>query len=229
VERAGGLSPDAYLYGSVFTRESTRILQQRRIDEAAHEMALDMQRNNLALAANPVSGSNSAAGIAAAEASERELLAQLQQIRANGRIVFPFRPDSAGVGVIPDIKLENGDTFLAPSIPSTINVLGAVYNQNSFIYHSGSEVRPFLDLAGGPNASADQHREFIVRANGAVVARTVVKGVWGNEFFHLRLYPGDTIIVPEKTIKQSVLRSFLDWTQIFSQLALGAAAINVLK
>jgi len=229
VERAGGLSSDAYLYGSVFTRESTRVLQQRRIDEAVHQMALEMQRGNLALAANPVSGGSNTGGIAAAEASERELLAELQQVRANGRIVFPFRPDSAGVGIIPDIKLENGDTFLIPAIPSTINVLGAVYNQNSFIYHPGSQVRSFLDLAGGPNASADQHREFIVRANGAVVARTVVKGVWGNEFFHLNLYPGDTIIVPEKTIKPSVLRSVLDFTQIFSQLAFGAAAINVLR
>lgn len=229
VERAGGLSSDAYLYGSVFTRESTRILQQRRIDEAAHQMALEMQRGNLALAANPVSGSSNAAGISSAESSERELLAELQQVRANGRIVFPFRPDSSGTSLIPDIKLENGDAFLVPAIPATINVLGAVYNQNSFIYHPASEVRSFLDLAGGPNASADQHREFVVRANGAVVARTVVKGVWGNEFFHLRLYPGDTIIVPEKTIKPSVLRGVLDWTQIFSQLAFGAAAINVLR
>ncbi len=56
----------------------------------------------------------------------------------------------------------------------------------------------------------------------------MVKGVWGNEFYHLKLYPGDTIIVPEKTIKPSALRGVLDWTQIFSQLAFGAAAINVL-
>ena len=150
VERAGGLSPNAYLYGSVYTRESTRILQQRRIDEAVHEMALEMQRGTLALAASPVSTAGDLGSVAAAQASQKELLAQLQQVRANGRIVFPFRPDSSGVSTIPDIKLENGDTFLVPSIPSTINVLGAVYNQNSFIYHSGSEVRALLDLAGGP-------------------------------------------------------------------------------
>jgi protein involved in polysaccharide export with SLBB domain len=229
VERVGGLSSDAYLYGSVFTRESTRILQQRRIDESVHQMALEMQRGSLELAANPVSGSSSQSNVEAAQASEREILAQLQQIRANGRIVFPFRPDSAGVGIIPDVKLENGDTFLIPAIPSTVNVLGAVYNQNSFIYRRGAQVGSFLDLAGGPNAGADKGREFIVRANGDVVSRTVVKGVWGNEFFHLRLYPGDTIIVPEKIIKPSVVRDILAWSSIFSQLAFGAAAINVIR
>ena len=33
VERAGGLTPNAYLYGSEFTRVSTRAVQQARIDE----------------------------------------------------------------------------------------------------------------------------------------------------------------------------------------------------
>jgi len=70
---------------------------------------------------------------------------------------------------------------------------------------------------------------FVVRANGAVLSRTVIKGTWGDEFFHLKLYPGDSIIVPEKTIKPSALRGLLDWTQIFSQLAFGAAAIDVLR
>jgi protein involved in polysaccharide export with SLBB domain len=229
VARAGGLSQDAYLYGSVFTRESTRILQQRRIDESVRQMSMEMQRGNLALAANPVSSSGDIAGANAAQVAERELIAQLQQIRATGRIVFQFRPDSAGLDTIPNIKLENGDSFLIPSLPSTVNVLGAVYNQNSFVYHPGGEVLSFLNLAGGANSSADRGREFVIRANGAVLSRTVVKSVWGNEFYHLKLYPGDTIIVPEKIIKPSALRGILDWTQIFSQLAFGAAAINVLK
>jgi protein involved in polysaccharide export with SLBB domain len=229
VERAGGLTPNAYLYGSVFTRESTRILQQRRIDESVHEMTLQMQRGLLGLAASPTSNSQDLASVNAAQSSEQALVAQLQQIRANGRIVFQFTPQSEGNVAIPDVKLENGDTFLVPSVPATVNVLGAVFNQNSFVYREGGEVHSFLDLAGGPNSNADRKRMFVVRANGAVVSRTVVKGVWTDAFQHLKLYPGDTIIVPEKTIKPSALRGLLDWTQIFSQLAFGAAAINVLK
>jgi protein involved in polysaccharide export with SLBB domain len=229
VERAGGLTPNAYLYGSVFTRESTRILQQRRIDEAVHEMQLQMQRGNLALAASPVTNAGDLASINAAQASEQALIAQMQQIKANGRIVFQFTPNSQGAASIPDVKLENGDTFLIPSVPSTVNVVGAVFNQNAFVYRPHAEVRSFLDLAGGPNSNADRKRMFVVRANGAVVSHTVVKGTWGDEFLRLKLYPGDTIIVPEKTIKPSAMRAVIDWTTIFSQLAFGAAAINVLR
>jgi protein involved in polysaccharide export with SLBB domain len=229
VERAGGLTPNAYLYGSVFTRESTRILQQRRIDESVHEYALQMQRGNLALAAAPASNAQDLASVNAAQASEQALLAQLQQVRANGRIVFQFTPESDSAAAIPEIKLENGDTFLIPSLPSTVNVLGAVFNQNSFIYRQNGDVESFLKLAGGPNSNADKKRMFIVRANGAVVSKTTVNGLWNDGFENLRLNPGDTVIVPEKTIKPSALRGVLDWTQIFAQLAFGAAAINTLR
>lgn len=229
VERAGGLTPNAYLYGSVFTRESTRVLQQRRIDEQVREMTLQMQRGLLALASSPTSNAQDLASVNAAQSSEQALIAQLQQVRANGRIVFQFTPASTGDVAVPDIKLENGDTFLVPSVPTTVNVLGAVFNQNSFVYRRDGNVHEYLDLAGGPNTNADRKRMFVVRANGAVVSRTVVHSAWSNTFAHLRLYPGDTVIVPEKTIKPSALRGVLDWTQIFSQLAFGAAAINVLR
>ncbi len=227
VERAGGLTPNAYLYGSVFTRESTRVLQQRRMDEALHAMALQMQRGNLALAASPVSTANDLAGISAAQSSSRELITQLQQVRASGRIVFALQADSKGVATIPDVPLENGDTFLIPSMPSTVNAVGAVFNQNSFLYRPDARLQSYLQLAGGPNSSADRKRMFIVKANGAVLSRDSVKGAWGNEFLHLKLSPGDTIVVPDKTIKPSALRGFLDWSQIFSQMTFGIAAATV--
>lgn len=229
VRRAGGLTANAYLYGSVFTRESTRVQQQRRIDESIHEMTLQMQRGNLALAAAPATTPQDLAGMSAAQASERAIIAELKQVRATGRIVLQFKPGSQGIDSIPNLKLENGDRFLIPSVPYTVNVVGAVFNQNSFVYAPGAEVRSFLDLAGGPNGNADRKQMFVVRANGAVVSRKMVKGAWGDEFMRLRLYPGDSIIVPEKSIKPSIMRGIIDWSQVFSQFAFGAAAIDVLR
>jgi hypothetical protein len=42
------------------------------------------------------------------------------------------------------------------------------------------------------------------------------------------MYPGDTLVVPSYINHTTFLRGLMDWTQIFSNLALGAAAINVL-
>jgi protein involved in polysaccharide export with SLBB domain len=229
VERAGGLTPNAYLYGSEFTRQSTRVLQQRRLDESIQELTLEMQRGNLALAASPVTTPQDMGGIAAAQASERELIEQLKLVRATGRIVFEFQPNTSGFASLPDIALEDGDSFNVPSVPSTVNVVGTVFNQNSFLYRPAATTTFYLRMAGGPNAYADRKRMFIVRANGAVVSRTIVHGEWGDEFARLQMNPGDTLVVPEKSVKPSVLRNILDFSTIASQFGFAAAAIDVLR
>ena len=52
-------------------------------------------------------------------------------------------------------------------------------------------------------------------------------GPWGSEFNDLHIYPGDTIVVPEKLPKASALYGVMNWSQMFSQFALGAAALDV--
>ena len=44
VERAGGVTADAYLYGSEFTRESTRRVQQQRLNEYIDQITISGQR-----------------------------------------------------------------------------------------------------------------------------------------------------------------------------------------
>jgi protein involved in polysaccharide export with SLBB domain len=230
VERAGGLTPDAYLYGSEFTRETTRAVQQARIDEYVQSLTMQIQRSNLALIASATSPQDLASG-SAAETPEKDLLASLHQIRATGRIVLRFLPNSQSLDSIPDVKLEDGDAFLVPPVPASVNVVGAVYDQNSFLYVHRATVGTFLHSAGGANRDADFKHEFIIRANGDVVSKERNKNLWSSsgDFLNLPMNPGDTIVVPEKTVKPSALRGFIDWSQLFSQFALGAAALAILQ
>ena len=226
VERAGGVTTKAYLFGSEFTRESVRVEQQARIDEYVRSLQMRIQRSNLALAASSTSTPQELASTA--QNSERDLISSLSRIRATGRVVLTLKPNSAGTASLPDMTMENGDRFVIPPVPGIVNVIGSVYDQNSFLYVDGRRVGSYLLQAGGPNRDADRKHEFIIRANGDVVSRETVKSVWGNEFASLGLNPGDTVVVPEKTFGPSVLKSVLDWSQVFSQLALGAAAITVI-
>ena len=227
VDRAGGLTPNAYLYGSEFTRESTRVLQQQRIDEYVQSLELEIQRGALAQAntAITIADTNSAA---AATTSARELLTRLRQLRATGRIVLQISPSSTGVDSLPDLSLEDGDIFSVPPHPATVNVVGSVYDQNSFLFSPNRRVGDYLKLAGGPSRDADKKHIFIIRADGSVVSRTTSSGVWGNTFEAAKMNPGDTVVVPEKTLRPTALRAWLDWSQLFSQLALGVAAISVI-
>jgi protein involved in polysaccharide export with SLBB domain len=220
VARAGGFSEHAYLYGSEFTRESTRMAQQLRLNEYVRSVEVQLQRSQMAL--NVANGT-------AADLNQQALLARLRQLRATGRIVLELQPNSAGPDSLPDLPLEDGDRFVVPSVPADIKVVGAVYDQNSFVYRSTRRTADYLRLAGGPNRDADRSHMFIIRADGSVVSHSLTKSYWGNSFQASRLYPGDTVVVPEKILGPPVLKSVLDWSQVFSQLALGAAAINVIK
>ena len=226
VERAGGFTPNAYLYGSDFTRESTRVVQQARIDEYVQSQSMQIQRTNLAMAGSATGSAQALASNAAAQSTQQSLLASLQQMRATGRIVLKFGPDSSGTDKIPDITMEDGDRFVVPPVPATVNVVGSVYDQNSFLFVQGKRIGTYLKLAGGPNRDADRKHEFIIRANGEVVSYEVAKGPWGNEFNNLAVNPGDTIVVPEKRLKPSAMSGVLGWSQMFSQFALGAASMN---
>ena len=226
VRRAGGFTRNAYLYGSEFTRESTRAVQQTRLDEYVQSLEMRMQRGNLALASSAASSAQDLASGAAAQSGEQALVAQLRQLRATGRIVLEMKPGSQGVQTLPNITLENGDRFIVPPVPASVNVVGAVYDQNSFLYLGSRRAGDYLHLAGGPNRDADRKDVFIIRADGSVISRSAASGLWGNEFDALRMNPGDTIVVPEKGFRPSALRGFLDWSTLFSQFALGAAAVK---
>jgi protein involved in polysaccharide export with SLBB domain len=229
IERAGGLTSDAYLYGSQFTRESTRVAQQQRIDEYIQSLQLQIERGSLAQSSSAVASAQDLASASTALLTERDLINKLQQIRATGRMVLEVHPDSAGVASLPNISLEDGDRFIVPSVPASVNVVGSVYDQNSFIYQNGRKIGDYLHLAGGPNRDADRKHIFVIRADGSVLSRQATSGVWGNTFDTVRLNPGDTVVVPEKTFGPSGLRGFLEFSQLFSQLAFGAAAISILQ
>jgi protein involved in polysaccharide export with SLBB domain len=106
--------------------------------------------------------------------------------------------------------------------------VGAVYDQNSFLYKGPRRLGDYMQLAGGPNRNADKGHIFIIRADGSVYSRERANGLWGNNFAATQMYPGDTVVVPEKVLGTSTLRNFINWSQVFSQVALGAAAIAVL-
>lgn len=229
VKRAGGFTLNAYLYGSEFTRESTRVIQQQRIDEYVQNLQLEISRGTLAQSSSAAVSPQDIASAGAAVASEHELISKLQQIRATGRIVLEEKPGSVGAAALPNIQLEDGDSFVVPSVPASVNVVGSVYDQNSFLFVPGRRVADYMHLAGGPNRDADTRHAFLIRADGSVLSRAAANGIWGNTFDSVGVHAGDTIVVPQKVYRPTALRGFLDWSQLFSQMALGAAAISIIQ
>jgi polysaccharide biosynthesis/export protein len=227
VKRAGGLTSQAYLYGSSFTRESTRRQQQARLDEYYVQLEQEIDRAS-AERSNSAVNVQEAATLSASLESQRALADKLRLLRATGRIVLNIPPSDDALDAIPDLPLEDGDSFVVPSRPSSVSVVGSVYDQNAFIFDGSKKANDYLQLAGGITKNGDDKHAFIMRADGSVVSRksNVARSRGGLEA--LAMNPGDAIVVPEVVNKTTLLRGLTDWSSIFSQFGLGAAAINVL-
>ncbi len=227
VARAGGLTTNAYLFGAELTRESARIVQQQRLDDYVTRLELDIDRSAAATTASALSPQDQAAASTSLTSSQI-LVARLRQLRANGRVVLSVDPDANDPGKLPDVPLEDGDRFIIPARPSSVNVMGAVYEQSSFVFDPHLRVFGYLKQAGGADRQADPSHAFIVRADGSVLSRESAKTFWGNEFDQSRVHPGDTIVMPEKVYRGSGFRNALAYTQLFSSLALGAGSLAVI-
>ena len=225
VERAGGVTADAYLYGSEFTRESTRRVQQQRLNEYIDQITVQISANTTNSFGRSLNVSDSAAATAAAQQNQN-VISSLRQIRATGRIVLELPVDAKSVSQLPDLPLEDGDRLIVPRVPSTVNVEGAVYNQNSFVFDPTRRVGSYIRLAGGANRDADTSRSYVIRASGSVLSKQYSSSLRGNNFDSLHIYPGDTVVVPLNLTKGQTLKTIVSIAQIVGQLGIAIAAGN---
>jgi len=223
--RAGGLTPDAYVYGAQFTRDSARKDQQKSLDELARSMEVQIRQTAVSAAASIQPGD-----VPQMLTAQEAIISQLRSTRATGRVALPVKPRDKTLTDFPDMVMEDNDRLIIPHTPSTVSVIGDVYNPGSFIFDPHNSAGAYLQIAGKGKPQSDLHHAFVLRANGVVVAANDVNGPFvGSKFNRLRLYPGDQIIVPYKLPTGAFVRGLRDWTQVSSQLALTAAAVAILK
>jgi protein involved in polysaccharide export with SLBB domain len=224
--RTGGLTTNAYLYATVFTRESTRADQQKRQEEAVARLEMDLERAAARQIASAVSKESAEADMAQLQ-TRRRLLQAFKALKPSGRIVLNIPSERPGLKDLPEVVLEDGDRIFIPAVPSVLTVFGSVYNPNTFLHQAGRTTADYLAQAGGPTRDGDKGEMFLIRANGSVLGRH--QAGWGSSLSSTRMMPGDTLVVPEKLEQVSFMRELKDWAQIIYQLGLGAAAIKVLK
>jgi protein involved in polysaccharide export with SLBB domain len=224
LERAGGLTPHSYLYASQLSRESTRKAQEEELRLSTAQMQRELSSRYAT--ANSLAPSNTAEQQAQFNA-QQALINQLSAVHPTGRIVLDMKPDATSATDVPEFPLEDGDAYYVPARLATVQVSGAVYNENAFRYQEHKRIETYLKAAGGPTRQADEKREFLIRADGTVVSRQSNKGPWRNSFENMYALPGDAIIVPTKMKSPTNFMQQLPFlTQILSQTAMTGAVIS---
>ncbi|MDE2276557.1 MAG: SLBB domain-containing protein [Burkholderiales bacterium] len=221
---AGGLTANAYVYGTEFARESVRQQQQQNYDRALRDLEASLARAN---STQRVSSTEDASVLAARSAAANQLISGLRTVKPTGRVVLQLNPDSR---TLPDLALEDGDSLHIPARPLTVGVFGSVFNPGSYLYAPSRTLEDYLRLAGGPTRGADKGSVFVVRADGTVSSALQSSGWLGgvsDNFWQQTVQPGDTIFAPEELNKTTLVQGFKDWTQILYQFGLGVAGLKV--
>jgi protein involved in polysaccharide export with SLBB domain len=232
LSRAGGLTPQAYLYGAEFTRETVRRQQQENLDKLVTRLESQLGSAGATLAAN-ITGDRAAQAGAIQQQSQAQMQAQiarLKTLKSKGRVSLELEPSLTQSNPLPNLPLEDGDAFMVPSLPAFVAAAGSVNNENALIYKPGKSVGDVIKAAG-LTEDAEPSEAFVLRADGSIVARRG-SGLFSS-FEGTKVMPGDTVVIPTKVDRETsynfIVRGLRDWTQIFSNLGIGAAAIKTLR
>ena len=228
IHRVGGFSQNAFVYGTVFTRESTRVQQQDNINKSMRRMESDINAQTASALQN-ASSADKATALQAQIENQKNLLRRLQSLKANGRIALELDPDNP---VPPAIVLEDGDQIIVPHRPSFVGVFGEVFAESSFIYKPGSTVSHYIDKAG-LTRDADTDNLLLIRADGSVEGSSRRSSFWSSGVMDKKLNPGDSIFVPGSIDRRTAYTQFMegakDWTTLLYQFGLGAAALKTIR
>jgi protein involved in polysaccharide export with SLBB domain len=221
IRRAGGLTPQAYPIGSVFTRESVRQQEQDSYEIAARELESGMGPALINLAGT--SGGAQATG--ATVAAVQELVKSLRSAKAVGRVVTEADPAILTVRPELDTILQPGDALFVPKRPSHVSVAGEVLHPGAQQFSDGLSASDYIRDSGGFGANSDDSRVYVILPSGK--AKPIKSSFWN--FSRENIPPGSTIVVPRDLTPFSFWAVAKDLTQLFSQIALSAASLAVIS
>jgi protein involved in polysaccharide export with SLBB domain len=226
MSRIGGATENGYIYATELRRDSIRAAQQVKLDEIAERFERELDSAATQRLSNTTDKEN-ASKVAMEAEQQRRIVQKLRTVKATGRIVLELPDGDAQVKNLPDVPLRDGDSVYIPRRPSTVDVIGSVFQQNTFVYRPKRTVSNYVDLAGGVTDGADKSEMYVVRADGT--AQSGRNTGWFSGLGGAALNPGDTVVVPEKIVRGSFMQDLKEWTAIFYQFGLGAAGLKVLK
>lgn len=194
IERAGGFSSAAYPYGAVLQRVEVRDLETKQQDELITRVREQQAGLNLLPEGDPKVK-------AAKDAALNQFQSTVDSLTANppaGRVAIRISADVSRWKNTPaDIEVRAGDTITIPKRPGYVMVTGQVFDPMAVSYRPSRSAKWYLTQSGGPTNMANKKGIFVIRADGSIIGG---KENLFSDPLDSPLQPGDTIVVPERTL-----------------------------
>ncbi|NDW11533.1 capsule biosynthesis protein [Bacteroides sp. 214] len=142
VDKAGGITPDAFVNGA-------RLMRQKNEEE--------LRRSNDALS------------LAAREEPEDSVsIVEVAKSEPTYSVGINLQKALDNPGSDFDLVLREGDELIIPEYINTVRINGAVMHPNTVLYKEGESFKYYLDQVGGYTSRAKKRRAYVVYMNGTV-------------------------------------------------------------
>lgn len=226
VSQVGGFTEDAYLFGTVFARESVRKREQEAINR------LHRQLDDLAAQVHLSPGveKDTKLPVNKGALDTFRVIRSLKPEDALGRMVIDIEKAVSNCDEAFDVVLEDGDSIFVPPLLSEVSVVGEVYFPTSHQYRPDRGTYDYINLSGGTKELAQREHAYIVQANGEVLSMRSVASTWGWLLSpkNLKVTPGSTIYVPLSVDRINGREFAESWIDIVYKLTISAASVDFL-
>lgn len=209
LERAGGLSQNAYPDGVIFSRASERKQEENRYQSQARDLELKLAEMM------KIEDKDKKPDMAQIQTAQ-SVITQLKGAKAVGRITVEADPSILAADPDQNILLEGGDKIYIPKRPLTVRVGGEVLSPAALQFRKGKSAETYIDEAGGTTYFADKDRAFVTFPDGS--AQPLSISAWKQGV--TMIPPGSTIIVPRDPKPFDFIESAETISTILANIAL---------
>ena len=224
LERAGGFTGQAYPYGAILERNEVRNIQMNSYQDLVDRVR--QSSDDLKMKMVTVTAQDQKLAMEASYQQWRTTLQNLLQHPPIGRVVIHISGEiRRWSNSSQDVQMRAGDVLIIPTKPSYVMIQGQVYNPTAASYHPGKSANWYLNQAGGATNLANKKGIFVIRADGSVIGSRGFS-LWRGNPLDATLYPGDTVVVPEKPVAgPPQWRTIFQSAQVVSSIVTSAVLI----
>ena len=219
IKRAAGFTNEAFLYGAVFSRESVKELQKKRLRESL----VKLKQKAAAMGSVPKAVGQSDGKTMSDTANTIDSLSkEAEALQPIGRVTIELKNDIELFSKSSsNLSLKDKDELIIPSFNDTVLVMGQVMNPTAIIYDD-DDVATYLSKAGGLTQLADDDNIYVIHANGE--AQKYSAGIFLSDSVNVKT--GDVIVVPQELVTTTGMQFAKDISGILYQFAVTAAALT---
>lgn len=215
VQKAGGYTKNAYIFGSVYQTEEAKTISMKS-KEILYEDFLD----------NIITISQQSLGQPFDVGPIVTLALDIKKSKANGRVVVDMLDES----LTELYTIQEGDELFVPESNNVVYIFGETSNKGAMIYIPNQGVDYYIEKIGGYKKTADKKSIYVLHPNGESELYSKTKSIFqSSPDSATNIYPGSIIFVP-RTMDNSVPKRLAAQANvsILSSLALTVASLSSL-